>query len=203
VASDIQGGTLLQRIVREHARVVVPLAIALGVNVVLYGAVVYPLSQRVANIEQRDRTAEQQLQAAQRDYQQARGTLTGKDRAAAELATFYNDVLPSDLSGARRLTHLRLAQLARESNLKFERATFASVPPKDGTLVQLKIDMDLSGSYGNIRAFIHQLETAPEFVVIDNIELGKGSGQTEETGALGVTVHLSTYYRDATAAGAR
>jgi Tfp pilus assembly protein PilO len=199
VASDIQGGTLLQRVVREHARVVVPLAIALGVNVVLYAAVVYPLSQRVANIEQRDRTAEEELQAAQRDYQQARGTLTGKDRAAAELATFYNDVLPSDLAGARRLTHLRLAQLARESNLKFERATFQSVPPKSGTLVQLKIDMDLIGSYGDIRAFIHQLETAPEFVVIDNIDLGQATGSDAGPGPLAVAVHLSTYYRDATA----
>ena len=205
MASDIQGGTLLQRMVREHARVVVPLAIALGVNVVLYAAVVYPLSQRVANIEQRDRTAEEELRAAQRDYQQARGTLTGKDRAAAELATFYNDVLPSDLAGARRLTHLRLAQLARESNLKFARATFESVPPKSGTsgtLVQLKIDMDLVGSYGDVRAFIHQLETAPEFVVIDNIDLGQAPGSDAGPGPLSVAVHLSTYYRDATA-GAR
>ena len=201
-SDDIQGGTLLQRVVREHARVVVPLAIALGVNVVLFVAVVYPLSQRVANIEQRDRTAEEELQAAQRDDQQARGTLTGKDRAAAELATFYNDVLPSDLAGARRLTHLRLAQLARESNLKFERATFASVRPKSGTLVQLKIDMDLIGSYGDIRAFIHQLETAPEFVVIDNIDLGQAPGSDAGPGPLAVAIHLSTYYRDA-AAGAQ
>jgi Tfp pilus assembly protein PilO len=198
VASDIHGGTLLRRIVREHARVVVPLAIALGVNLVLFAAVVYPLSQRVANIEQRDRTAEEQLQAAQRDDQQARGTLTGKDRAATELATFYNDVLPSDLAGARRLTHLRLAQLARESNLKFVRATFESVPPKTGTLVQLKIEMDLAGNYGDIRAFIHQLETAPEFVVIDNIELG-GQAAESDAGPLAVRVDLSTYYRDATA----
>lgn len=198
MASDAQGDTLVRRIVREHARVVVPLAIALGVNIVLYAAVVYPLSQRVANIEQRDRTAEEQLQAARRDDQQARGTLTGKDRAAAELATFYHDVLPSDLAGARRLTHLRLAQLARQSNLKFVRARFESIVPKNGTLVQLKIDMDLSGTYSDVRAFIHQLETAPEFVVIDNIELGQGN----DAGPLAVTVHLSTYYRDA-AAGAQ
>src|SRR6185295_11990151 len=169
--------------------------VALGVNIVVYAAVVYPLAQRVANIEQRDRTAEEQLRAAQREYSQANGTLTGKDRAAAELATFYNDVLPADLSGARRLTHLRLAQLARESKLKFLRATFESVPPKDGTLVQLKIDMALSGTYGDVRAFIHQLETAPEFVVIDNIELGQGA----DGGPLGVTLHLSTYYRDTSA----
>lgn len=192
MASDVQGGTLLQRVVREHRRVIVPLAIALGVNIVLYAAVVYPLAQRVANIEQRDRTAEEQLRAAQREYAQANGTLTGKDRAATELATFYNDVLPADLAGARRLTHLRLAQLARESKLKFLRATFESVTPKDGTLAQLKIDMALSGSYADVRAFIHQLETAPEFVVIDNIELGQGA----DGGPLGVTLHLSTYYRD-------
>src|SRR5712691_7361079 len=192
VASDLPGGTLVQRIAREHRRVVVPLAVALSVNVVLYAAVVYPLSQRVANIEQCDRTAEEQLHAAQREHAQASGTLTGKDRAAAELATFYKDVLPSDLSGARRLTHLRLAQLAREANLKFLRDTFVPKLERNRTLTQLKIEMELSGNYGDVRAFIHQLETAPEFVVIDNIELGQGA----DGGPLGVTLHLSTYYRD-------
>jgi Tfp pilus assembly protein PilO len=188
----VQGGTLVRRIVREHRRIVLPLAIALGVNLIVYGAVVYPLSQRVANIEQRDRTAEEELKAAQRDHAQAAGTLTGKDRAAAELATFYKDVLPSDLAGARRLTQLRLAQLARESNLKFIRATFEPVAPRSRTLTQLKIEMALAGAYVDMRAFLHELEAAPEFVVIDNIELGQGA----DGGALGVTLHLSTYYRD-------
>jgi Tfp pilus assembly protein PilO len=188
----VQGGTLVRRIVREHRRIVLPLAIALGVNLVVYGAVVYPLSQRVANIEQRDRTAEEELLSAQRDHAQAAGTLTGKDRAAAELATFYKDVLPSDLAGARRLTQLRLAQLARESKLKFIRATFEPVAPRSRTLTQLKIEMALSGAYGDMRAFLHELEAAPEFVVVDNIELGQGA----DGGPLGVTLHLSTYYRD-------
>jgi len=192
VASDVAGGALFQRVVREHRRIVLPLAIALGVNVIVYGAVVYPLSQRVANIEQRDRTAEEQLLAAQRDHAQATGTLTGKDRAAAELATFYKDVLPSNLAGARRLTHLRLAQLARESNLKFLNATFEPLEPRGRTLTQLKIQMALAGSYSDMRAFIHELESSPEFVVIDNIELGQGA----DGGPLGVTLHLSTYYRE-------
>ena len=192
MASDAQTATPLQRIIREHRRVIIPLAVVLGLNVVVYAAVVYPLGQRVANIEQRDRTAENQLRAAERDFSQANGTLTGKDRATTELATFYNDVLPPDLAGARRLTHLRLAQLARQSDLKFVRATFESVSPKESTLTQLKIEMVLSGTYANVRGFIHQLETAPEFVVIDNIELGQGA----DGGPLGVTLHLSTYYRD-------
>jgi len=34
--------------------------------------------------------------------------------------------------------------------------------------------------------------SAPEFVVVDNIELGQGA----EGGPLSVTLHLSTYYRE-------
>ena len=190
--ADVHGETLIQRVLREHRPVVVPLAVALGVNILVYAVAVYPLSQRVANIQQRDRTAEEQLLAARRDHAQASGTLTGKDRAAAELATFYKDVLPQNLAGARRLTQLRLAQLAREADLKFVRATFEPVNEEKRTLTQLRIEMVLSGTYSDVRAFIHDLETAPEFVVVDNIELGQGA----ESGPLSVTLHLSTYYRD-------
>ncbi len=192
MGDEVYGMTLVRRAMSEHRRVVLPLVIALGINVVVFAAGVYPLSQRVANIEQRDRTAEEQLLAAQRDHAQAAGTLSGKDRAATELASFYKDVLPSDLAGARRLTHLRLAQLARESNLKFLRASFEPVAERNRTLTRLKIEMALSGTYTDMRAFIHQLETSPEFVVIDNVELGEGA----EGGPLSVTLHLSTYYRD-------
>jgi Tfp pilus assembly protein PilO len=192
VGDEVHGMTLIRRAMSEHRRVVLSLAIALGVNLVVYVAVVYPLSQRVANIEQRDRNAEDQLLAAQRDHAQAAGTLSGKDRAATELATFYKDVLPSDLAGARRLTHLRLAQLARESNLKFLHSSYEPVAERNRTLTRLKIEMVLAGSYIDMRAFIHQLETSPEFVVIDNVELGEGA----EGGPLSVTLHLSTYYRE-------
>jgi len=197
VANGMPGGSLMRRVMREHRRVIVPLAIALGVNVAVYAAIVYPLSQRVANIEERDRTAEDQLRAAQRDHGQAAGTLSGKDRAAAELATFYKDVLPADLSGARRLTHLRLEQLARESNLRFLRASYEPVRERDKTLTRLKIEMVLAGNYADMRAFIHQLEDAPEFVVIDNVELGENAQGGTQGGPLAVTLHLSTYYRDA------
>ncbi len=43
-----------------------------------------------------------------------------------------------------------------------------------------------------MRNFIHQLETAPEFVVIDNVLLAEGA---DGNGALEVKLELSTYYR--------
>ena len=192
MTSSTHGVPLLRRAVAEHRRIVVTLTAALVANVLVYALVVYPLSERVANIEQRNQAAAQALAQARVDHAQANGTLTGKARASAELATFYRDVLPQDLSGARRLTYLRLARLARDANLEYERSTYAPVADTDSTLTRLQIQMVLAGTYAEMRDFIYQLETAPEFVVIDNIQLAEGS---EGTGSLVVTLDLSTYFR--------
>lgn len=186
------GLPLLRRTIAEHRGLVLALAIALTANLLVYIFVVYPLSERVANIEQRNQAAAQALAQARAEHAQASGTLTGKARAAAELATFYHDVLPQDLAGARRLTYLRLARLARESNLEYERSQYAPQVDDQSTLTRLQIQMVLAGTYAEMRDFIYQLETAPEFVVIDNIRLAEGG---EGTGSLMVTLDLSTYYR--------
>ena len=44
-----------------------------------------------------------------------------------------------------------------------------------GRLHKLKINMALSGEYRDIRAFLHALETAPEFVVIEDVSLSEGA----------------------------
>jgi Tfp pilus assembly protein PilO len=186
------GMPLIRRVVQEHRRVVMPLLAALVVNVLLYAFVVYPLSDRVANVAQREQTAEAQLQAARREHAQASGALTGKAQASAELATFYGDVLPQGLAGARRLTYLRLAQLARESNLRLQSSRATDTLERGATLSRLAIQMELSGSWDDIRGFLYELETAPEFVVIDNVELAQG----RDGAGLSLNLNLSTYYRD-------
>jgi Tfp pilus assembly protein PilO len=183
---------LSSRIAAEYRRTLIVLGAAFAVGILMYALVVYPLAQRVANIEQRDRAAEQALAAAQAELARVSGTLTGKARASSELATFYKDVLPQDLAGARRLTYLRLAQLARETNLSYERASYSPSTETGSTLTRLGIQLVLSGTYANIRSFIYELETAPEFVVIDDIQLSEGGG---DAGSLVVSLELSTYYR--------
>jgi Tfp pilus assembly protein PilO len=185
---------LLRRIVREHRRLLYPLAIALAVNVIAYAVVVYPLSQRVANIEERDRAAEIELAAARGDHNRATGTVTGKDRAAKELETFYTEILPGDVAGARRLTTLRLQQLARQSDLMSETARIEEIEDRDKRLRGLRVGMQLTGTYAAMRTFIYQLETAPEFVIIENVQLSEG---TTDEGLLRVNVQVATYYRSA------
>ena len=183
-----------RRVLREHRRLVVPLTIALFVNVVAYTFFVYPLSQDVANIAQRDAAAERDLSAARKEHANATGTLTGKDHAAQELARFYKDVLPRDLAAARRLT-TRVQQMAKRFNVQFYSATVSAPARKsESSLMRFTSKLELSGRYQDVRTFIHALETAPEFIVIDDVSLAE---EYDEGGQLELTLQVSTYYQAA------
>jgi len=189
-----QQTTLARRVFAENRKAITWLGAGLILNVLVYVFGVYPLSERVANVTERNAAAARALADAQRENNLASGTLTGKDRAVSELATFYSSVLPQDLAGARRLTHLRLAQLARMHNLRYGHSASEPVVTKNGKLTQLKIEMTLSGSYAGVRAFVHSLDIAPEFVVIDNVQLAESSDSNDQ---VDLTLALSTYYRGA------
>lgn len=184
---------MLRRVLTEQRRYLVPIALALVVNVVVYAGVVYPLTVRVGDASRRADSAETARRVAQRDLQAAQAVVTGKDRAAAELKTFYQEVLPADVSAANRATYLGLAQLARKTNLRILRRSGSEENSRrDSTLGQWKIDMTLEGSYENIRRFVYELETAPTFVVIDQMVIDHGR---DENKPLVLTLRLSTYYR--------
>ena len=185
------GMPLLRRVMTEHRRSLVPLLIALVVNLLAYAFIVYPLGRQVSDVAGRDERAARALDAAKQEHALAAGTLTGKDRAATELTTFYGSVLPSSVSSARRLVYLRLHQLARDAGLRYSRMANEIVEERTSTLTRLKTEMELGGSYPSMRSFVHQLETAPEFVVIDNVELT----EDDQGGELKVKLQLSTYFR--------
>jgi Tfp pilus assembly protein PilO len=174
---------------------VLTLVAALIVNILVYLIVVRPLSDRVANIAQRDAAAAQSLNAARKEHAAALGTLTGKDKASQELARFYKDVLPRDFEASRRLTHTRVPKIAKQFNVEFYSA---SVPPvtqaRESSLTRYTAKIEMAGRYRDVRAFMHQLETAPEFVVIDDVSL---STDDTDGGLLLLTLQLSTYYRAA------
>ena len=187
------GMRLVRRVVQEHRRAVVLIASGLVLNILVYAVAVRPWERSVANIRESTEAAIQAKTAAETEFSRANGTLTGKDRATKELATFYSTVLAQDLSGARRLTYGRLQRLAEQFRLDYQRSRYEPVEERDSTLTKLKVGVELTGSYPNMRSFIHAIETAPEFVVIENISLAEGSNE----GSLRLALELSTYYRSA------
>jgi hypothetical protein len=184
--------TPARRVLREKRALIWPIGIALILNVALYAIVVYPLSQKVAGGEQAAEASAAALQAARRDHDAARAMIAGKAQADVELEKFYGEVLPPDISGARRITFLRMEQLAARCDLRLERETSDPSVQRDSQLVKFTYTAALSGEYRNIRRFIHLLETAPEFLVLENV----GLSQNEEANkALNVSVQIATYYR--------
>jgi Tfp pilus assembly protein PilO len=194
----VRAGALLRRIVRERRRVLVPLAVMAVVNVAVYVLLVYPLTLRVSSSESRADAARERLRSAQRESAEVVQTRTRTRDTDAQLATFYEEVLPHDLSGARRLTYTRLDELARSHGLVGERRTYAVDDAYQGRLTKLGIRMALAGEYEDIRDFIHSLETGPEFVVIEDVGLIEGGSPD---GPVSVTLRLATYFRPAGADG--
>jgi hypothetical protein len=181
----------LARVVREHRAALLPLGVVLALNLVVLIIVVLPLSRSVTSSEQRAQAAEQEQAAAAAEFRRAEALREGKARATRDLDTFYREVLPSNLTVARRL-FAKLQIQAREHDVHFQSGTADEEELRESNLRRLTGQTVLSGDYDDIRALIYDLETSPDFLVIDRVVLAEG----EDTNApLSVTMGVSTYYR--------
>ena len=183
------------RIMREKRALIWPILAALVINIALFALVVYPLSQKVATGEQDATAAADALTAAKKQYQSARDTVAGKSQADEELKRFYENILPPDVAGARRISYLRVVQLAQQMNLRFETQTATPSEVRESNLGKWTQIAVLTGNYRDIRRFIHQLETAPEFLVMERVDLKQNENETSK--GITVTVQLATYFRAA------
>jgi hypothetical protein len=183
--------TLLQRILQEKRSIIAPLLVALVGNVLVYALVVRPLGVKSATAADQARAASERLKAAEADRDAARALVAGKTLAEQELATFYNKVLPPDLSSARRTTYAALPALARRTNVKYDASRTAIEPIKNQRLGRLRISMVLEGDYDSVRQFIYELETTPAFVIIDDVTLA----QRDPDQPLALSLELSAYFR--------
>jgi hypothetical protein len=184
--------SLFRRIVAEKRTLVVPLAIALGANILAYVVVVRPLVNKSAGAADRANQAASAKRAAERDLSLARSLVSGKAEADQELSAFYQKVLPADLTAARRMTYASLYAITKKAGVRYEaRTTSIDEMDHDAQLKRMSIKMVLQGDYRNIRQFIYELESAPEFVIIDELTLAENVANEPQT----LTINLSTYYR--------
>jgi hypothetical protein len=182
----------MKRILMEKRFLALPLFLGLLANIFVYILVVYPLGVKSAGARERADAAAVALKGAEQESTAARELVSGKARAEEELVTFYNKVVPASLAAARRITYARLPELARRSSVRYEAGTFDTErDTKDNRLNRLHMHLVLRGDYENLRRFIFDVETSPEFVIIDDVTLV----QPDAAMPLTLTLELSTYYR--------
>ena len=186
---------LVTRILREKRAIALPLALALLANIAAYFLVVRPRAGKAAGAADRAAAAKLSVTGAEKDLAQAQALVAGKAKADEELSAFYKKVLPADLPAANNITYATLPAMARNNRVKFLRRSMDPEPPTpDKPLGHLSITMVLQGEYENLRAFIYELESAPQFIILDDLALSEARGNEPLT----LTLRLSTYYKLAT-----
>jgi hypothetical protein len=191
---------LLKRVLTEKRAIIAPLAIALLANLLAYFIIVRPLGVKSAGAANRAAVAANNVRAAEQDVVAARALVAGKSSADEELGAFYQKVLPANQDAARRMTYSSLPALARRAKVDYEALTTSvndTARTNDGNankgkrLGRMAIRMVLQGEYESLREFLYELETSPEFVIIDDVVFIESS----RTETLTLTVNMSTYYR--------
>lgn len=179
------------RVIADHRRWLIPVGIVLAINVIVLVAVVLPLRRAVQSGSDRAEVSAQALRAARADLREAEATRDGQAQAAGDLDRFYARVLPSDFANARRITHVKLSQLARSHDVSFQSGAASTETLRESTLERLHVNLSLAGDWDDIRQLIYEIETGPDFVVIDNVQIGEVS----QVNTLSLALDLSTYYR--------
>jgi hypothetical protein len=184
--------TLWKRVVVEKRPLIVPLALGALLNIGAYALIVRPLGVRSAGAGDRAAAAVVALRAAERDEASARALVAGKARADQELATFFDQVLPADQSAAVRLTYAPLPAVAKKANVRLlERRFEVERLKEEAQFGRLRISVALQGDYEGFRRFIYDLESAPEFVILDDVTLA----QSDASKPLTLDLQLSAYFR--------
>jgi Tfp pilus assembly protein PilO len=180
------------RVLADHRRWLVPVGIVLVINLAVLVMVVMPMRRSAESGTSQAAESAAALNAALADLRGAEAMRDGQSQAAKDLERFYGEVLPPNFSTARRLTQLKLPQMARAHDVAFARGSTSQEELRDSPLERLNISCSLSGEWDDIRELIHEIETGPDFLVIDNVALSEGESATAP---LTLELELSTYFR--------
>jgi hypothetical protein len=180
------------RVVADQRRWLLPVGAVLAINLVVLFAVVLPMRRSVETGTEQANASVQALNAAIAELKDAEATRDGQVDASKDLDRFYGEVLPADFAAARRLTQLKLAQMARAHEVRYQRGAATPESLRDSTLERLRTDISLEGDWNDIRQLIYEIETGPDFMVIDNVSLSEGESATAP---LSLTLEVSTYYQ--------
>jgi Tfp pilus assembly protein PilO len=180
------------RVIADHRRVLVPVGIILAINIAVLVFIVMPMRQSVESGESQANESVVALNAASADLREAEAMRDGQKQAGTDLEKFYGEVLPENLSVARRLTVLKLAQLARSHDVTLQRGAATTEELRNSPLERLGVSYSLEGTWNDVRQFIYEIETGPDFLVIDNVGLSEVEGGNAP---LALELEISTYYR--------
>ena len=103
--------------------------------------------------------------------------MTARRAPRADLETFYKQVLPADVAAARRITAVKPSSWRASTTCGTSAAATNEEEIDESSLVRLTVSDDACPAITTtFAAFIYALETSPDFLVIDNVGIGRRVG---------------------------
>jgi len=187
---------LWSRVYAERRAVVLPVLVLLVGNLAVLALGIWPLQRSVKAAEDEEYQALLDLEQARREDRDARMAETRKTEVDVELKKFYTEILPKDLASAQVATQLWLTRVAKQNGVVFQQGTHRHAEVRDSQLIKVTSEANLTGTYRDIRRFLFAVESAPEFVIIEEVQLGDtGAGSAQNpTGELEIAIKAATYF---------
>lgn len=187
--------SLTRRIFRERQRIVLPVLGFLAANIAVLAFVVWPMQREVDNADATRQDAQTRLTLARQAESAARSLHTSGQRAESELKSFYSEVLPADFNRATNLTTFWLKNVADRSGIRFKAGAWEPKPIRDSQLVKVTGSVTLLGEYNNVQKFLYEIETAEQFIIIEDVALSQPNA--DGAGPVELALTVTTFFKSA------
>lgn len=154
------------------------------------------------------RPAEERLQRAEQAYQTAKQTQadlqqTKTQQMRAQTAQRQLDRERKSLPTQDEFTPLAMAlsELGKREHVVIPGMSYDIMKPEGTRPVKATIAFKASGDYAAIYRFLHRLETAESYLVIERLDVGSERRQQALSGRVAVSITVATYLRQASRVG--
>ncbi len=89
----------------------------------------------------------------------------------------------------------RLYSYAKAAEIDIDRISYTAKPVKETSLLGYQLVFTVTGSYAQVKKFIHQLENSPSLLILDKISLA-GNRQADEE-IVNLQIQLQTFFKAA------
>ena len=136
-----------------------------------------------------------QLQTQEQERHQQEALLARAKANRDRIDLLYRDRFSTR---RQRLTSVNaeVRRLAKQAGLEPRAITFPEETIDDYGLVKRSFIFPVEGSYPALRRFINLLEQSNSFLILEEINLNQGGGGGQESGALRISLKLSTLFRN-------
>lgn len=184
-------GFAVPRLPAVALRGLIPLAgltaLSLSVAVTMYVFVLSPVQERVAKAEQHYQTAKQaqaKLQGARTQQERARTAQRQLQQAWESLPT--HDEFAS--------VAMALSELAKREWIAIPGMNYDVKKPEGGLPAKATIAFRATGEYAAVYQFIHRLETADPYLVIESLDVAS-EHRASDAARVGVGMRVVTFLR--------